>query len=135
MADCRQGKALTPARAAQKGIGQLDEDSRTVALQRVGPRGPAVREVLEDLQPLGDDVVAFRALDMHDEPQPARIVLVGRIVETLAQRGEVLGALSMIHVGLVCPAICLGRRRRREGRRRGRRPNIFILTRLLHRGN
>jgi hypothetical protein len=63
-------------------------------------------------------------------------VLIGRIVETLAQGGEVPGALSMIHVGLVCRAICLaGRRRRRERRRRGRRPKIFILARLLHRGN
>ena len=87
LADRGQGKALTAAGASQEGVGQLDEDARAVALERVRARRPAVREVLEDLQALADDRVAFGALDVRDEPQAASVVLVGRIVESLPQGG------------------------------------------------
>ena len=38
------------ARAAQERVGQLDQDARAVALQRIGAGGAAMRQVLEDLR-------------------------------------------------------------------------------------
>ena len=86
MADGRQRDAELAARAAQKRIGQLDQDARAVALQRVRARGAAMREVLEDGKPVADDGVVLASFDMGDEAQPARVVLVRGIVQTLASR-------------------------------------------------
>ncbi len=50
------------------------------------PGGAAVREVLEDRQRLRDDRVALLPLDVRDEAQAAGVVLIRRIVKTLAYR-------------------------------------------------
>ena len=57
--------------AAIQRVGQLDQDARAVAEQRVGANRAAVVEVLQDLQRLGDDRMAFPALDMGDEAHTA----------------------------------------------------------------
>ena len=84
--DRRQRDAELAARAAQEGVGQLDQDAGAVALQRIGARRAAMRQVLEDRQALPDDGVILAALDVRDEAQPARVVLVGGVVQTLAAR-------------------------------------------------
>ncbi len=84
--DRRQRDAELAARAAQECVGELDQDARAVALQRVGARGPPMRQVFEDPEALGDDRVAFLALDVRDEAQAARVVLVRGVVHALARR-------------------------------------------------
>ena len=78
MARCRQRQALAAARAAQEGVGKLDQDAGAVALQRVGARRAAMGQVLQDRQPLRDDRMGLLALDVGDEAEPARVALVGR---------------------------------------------------------
>jgi hypothetical protein len=50
-----------------------------------------VGEILEDQQPVLDDVVRLASLDVRDETDAAGIVLVGRVVETLAGRQAARG--------------------------------------------
>ena len=71
---------------AQERVRQLDQDAGAVALQGVGARGAPVREVLEDGERVADDRVVLLPLDVRDEAQPARVVLVRRVVEPLAGR-------------------------------------------------
>jgi len=78
--------------AAEQGVGNLDEDARTVAQQRIGADRSAVIEVFEDLQRLGDDRMAFLPTDMGDEAHSAGIVLISRIVQALS-----LGKLHSFH--------------------------------------
>jgi len=51
-------------------------------LQGIGPHCTAVIEILQDLQPLGDDVVALDALQMGDETDAAGVVFELGTVET-----------------------------------------------------
>ena len=46
----RQREALRAARLAQEAVGQLDQDARAVALQRIRARRAAVGQVPEDRQ-------------------------------------------------------------------------------------
>jgi len=64
------------------GVRNLDQDAGAVAHQPVGPDRAAMVEVLQDEQPVLDDAVALRALDVGDEAHPAGIVLAGAIVES-----------------------------------------------------
>ena len=84
--DRRQRDAELAARAAQERVGELDQDARAVALQRVGAGGAPMRQVFEDPEALGDDRVAFLALDVRDEAEAARVVLVRGVVHALARR-------------------------------------------------
>ena len=59
------------------------------------PDGAAVGQIAQDLQPLLDDRVAFLALDVRNEADAAGVVLVGRIVKTLA-----LGQTGIVHGNL-----------------------------------
>jgi hypothetical protein len=64
-------------------LGQLNQDAGAVAGQRIGAHGAAMRQVVQNLDALGDDVVAFAVFDMRNEPDAACIVLMRRIVQTL----------------------------------------------------
>ncbi len=64
-------------------VRNLDQDARAVAHQRIGADGAPVVEVLENLQALLDDLVAFLALDVSDEADAAGVVFVLRVVQTL----------------------------------------------------
>jgi hypothetical protein len=55
-----------------------------VAEEFVSAGSAAMIEVEQDLQTLLDDRVTSGALDMSDESDAARVVLVGRVVETLS---------------------------------------------------
>ena len=84
LAGRRQGHALAGHLGSIEGVGDLDEDAGAVAKELVGAGGAPVIEVEQDLQTLLDDRVASGALDMGNETDAARVVLVGRIVETLS---------------------------------------------------
>ena len=56
-------------------VRDLHEDSRPVARRFVGPRGPAVLQVQENLLGIIDDFVAFRARNIHHGADTAGVVL------------------------------------------------------------
>src|SRR4029078_4741322 len=66
---------------AQEPVGHLNEHARAVAGVRLAAAGAAVQEVEQDLQPLLDDAAVLPALDVDDDADPARIVLLAGIVE------------------------------------------------------
>ncbi|MBK7742911.1 MAG: hypothetical protein IPI40_04150 [Betaproteobacteria bacterium] len=110
--DGGKGETLPPAGAAQERVRQLDQDAGAVALQRVGAGRAAVGEVPEYQQRLIDDRVRLLTLDVGDEAEPASVVLVGRIVQTLTRRR---------HVVLTRGSCCHVEPRRRDGEGRRRR--------------
>jgi hypothetical protein len=83
---CRPAAAHVLARhlLAQELVGNLDQDAGAVAQQRVVAGSAAMFEVLQDLQALLDDGVAFLVLDMGDKADAAGVALVFGVVETLA---------------------------------------------------
>ncbi len=82
----RQRETQLGAFAREKLVWNLDQDASAVAGLRIATASAAVREVDEDLQALGDDVVRLGALDINDEANTAGIVFVSWIVETLLNR-------------------------------------------------
>ena len=61
----------------------LQKYSRAVTSAGITSLRATVREIFEYLEALADDVVRFVALDVDDKPNPARILLVLRVVEPL----------------------------------------------------
>ncbi len=86
LADGGQRQPLAAAHPPQKRIRELNEDAGAVSLERVRTGRAAVSQVLQDLQRLTDDLVALLPLDVGDEPQPAGVVLITRVVEALFAR-------------------------------------------------
>ncbi len=79
-------RRLASARSSLSG--QLNEQARAVAGQRVGSHRAAMGEVQQDADAVGDDGVALAVLDMGNEADAARIMLVARIVEALPHRHQ-----------------------------------------------
>ena len=77
LAGRRQRHALLGHFFAVQRVGDLDQDAGPVAHELVGTDGAAVVDVLEDLERLGDDVMALLAFDMGHEAQAASVMLVG----------------------------------------------------------
>ncbi len=69
--------------AAQEAIGELEQDAGAVAGFRVAAAGAAMFHALEHLDALVHQRVRLRAVDLRDEADAARVVLVRRVVETL----------------------------------------------------
>ena len=68
---------------AKEPVGNLQQDAGAVAGRFVGPGRPAVHEVQQHLLAVLDDGVVAASRDVHDGPDPARIVFPLRIVQTL----------------------------------------------------
>ena len=81
-----QGEAFFGAFAREKSVGDLNKESGAVAGLRIAATGSAVRQIDEDLDALGNDIVRFVAVDVHHEANPAGIAFVGRIVQALRRR-------------------------------------------------
>jgi hypothetical protein len=64
-------------------VRDLNQDSSAVARFRIAAASAAMREVDQDLQALGDDVVRLHALDIDHETDATSVVFVSWIVETL----------------------------------------------------
>ena len=67
----RQGKAQRVAFGGEEFVRELHEYPGAVAHQRIGADRPAMREVLQNLQALGDDIVRAPALQVGDEADAA----------------------------------------------------------------
>jgi hypothetical protein len=68
------------------GIRNLDQDTGTIARQRVGPDRAAVRQVNQYLQSLADSVVTCLTFDMCYESDAACIMFMAWIIKTLLLR-------------------------------------------------
>ena len=93
----RQIDALLLGPAAEQGIGQLQQDARAIAQQRVRTHGAAMVEIGEDFQRARDDRMAFPARDMRHHADAAGIVFVTRIVEPGGGRREHVGRHRVRH--------------------------------------
>ena len=76
----RQFDALLGHFLAEKRVGNLHQDACAVTSKRVGAHRAAVGKVLQDLQPLLDDGVAFLGLDVRNKTDATGIVFVGGVV-------------------------------------------------------
>src|SRR5688572_19895615 len=81
-----QGDSCHAANATQKSVRHLEQDTGTVAGAGVGSDSAPVREVMEDLERLVNDVAGANPVDMGDEANSARVVLVSRVVQSLLFR-------------------------------------------------
>src|SRR5262249_21138153 len=79
-----------------------EQDAGTVALQRISTRRATMRQILEDLQSLANDCMAFPSFDMRDKADAAAVVLISRVVKTLSRRWRIpaIGA-HLVHLALV----------------------------------
>ena len=75
--------------AAQERVGHLNEDAGAVARVDLAAAGAPVRQVLQDLKRLSDNRMGLPALDVHDEADAARVVLVDGIVQAFGRRRAV----------------------------------------------
>ncbi len=87
----RQVHALARHFLAVVLVGNLQQDARAVAHQRIGADSAPVVEVVQDAQALLNDIVALLALDVRHEADAARIVLVARVIQPLGRRHALVG--------------------------------------------
>src|SRR3989449_9914239 len=83
LAGVRQLHADVCARALEELVRHLEQNARPVARAGVAALGAAMKEVVEDLERLADDVVRLDALDIGDEADPATVLFKAGIVKTL----------------------------------------------------
>jgi hypothetical protein len=79
----RQLEAQFAALPNKKLMWDLQENAGAVARLGIAPARPAVRQVEQHLDSFAYDFVAFVAANIGHEPDPAGIVLLRRMVETL----------------------------------------------------
>ena len=72
-----------PTGAPQENVGDLEQDSRAIAGAGVGGDCATVRKILQQLQRLLDDVARADAVDVRDETDATRVVLVSGVVQSL----------------------------------------------------
>jgi hypothetical protein len=82
-------------------VGNLDQDAGAVAEQGVVAGGAAVRRGFPGSQALLDDGVAFLVLDMGDKADAAGVMLVRRVVQTLALGEAPHGVLAVHHARIL----------------------------------
>ncbi|MND25058.1 hypothetical protein D3C80_154850 [compost metagenome] len=85
-ASFRQGHTLARHFLAEKAVGDLHENARTIAHQRISADSTAMRQVFKNEQAVLDDLVGFLTLHMGNKADAAGIVLIARIVKTLLFR-------------------------------------------------
>ncbi len=82
----RQVDAFAFSPVAEQGIGDLQQDARAIAKQRIGANRAAMVEIAENFQRPGYDRMAFVATDMRDHADAAGVVLIAWIVEPAGGR-------------------------------------------------
>ncbi len=99
-------KAIAFGHALQKAVWNLQQDAGTVTRVDFAAAGAAMIQIAQYLDGLLQDAMRFAPLDVHDEADPAGIVLVGRVVKALFRRqaepATVLVAVHDCHRGH-CP--------------------------------
>ena len=91
---------------AEERIGNLDQYAGAVAHQRIGAHGATMVEIDQELEPLADNGMRLRTLDVGDKADATGIVLVTRVVQTLFRRQAHLktpNALSQTEVPVPPP--------------------------------
>jgi hypothetical protein len=79
-----------------------NEDAGTVARERIGTDGAAMRQVLQDLEPVLDNGVARPALEVGDEADTTSVMLASGIEQSLRRRSAerrtnaILGSSSLL---------------------------------------
>ena len=68
---------------AEEPVRDLQQDAGAIPGQRVGADGTPMGEILQDQQPVLDDGVALRALDVGDEAHATGVVFPVRVVQAL----------------------------------------------------
>ena len=74
------------ALAQEELVWNLEENAGSVSGFGVAAAGSAVRQVEQDLDSFGYDVVTFMASNIRDESDAAGVVLLRRMVQTLGGR-------------------------------------------------
>ena len=100
LAGRRQREAQPLAFGAEERVRQLDQNAGAVAGQRIGADRATVTQITQYAQAAGDDVVALAVLDVGEKPDPAGIVFVPWVVQSLLRRT----ASHMAHPTSWCPA-------------------------------
>ena len=85
----RQLESQLAALSDKKLVRDLDQHPGTVASFRIAAAGAPVRQVQENLDPLGNDVVTLLPADAGNEPDSTSVVLVRRIIQALGRRQTV----------------------------------------------
>lgn len=86
MAGRRQLDAEPGALLHEEAMRDLGEDAAAVAKLGIGTDRAAMVEIVQDLQALLDDRMGLAVLHVGDEADAAGVLLIGRIIETLALR-------------------------------------------------
>ena len=84
----RQAGQILAALAAEEVVGDLQQDAGAVATIRIAADRTAVLEVAQHLEGLLHQLMAAHPLEVDDEADPAGIMLVGGVVESLAERAR-----------------------------------------------
>ena len=79
-------------------IRQLHEDARAISRVLIATAGAAMLEVLEDLEPALNGRVALTPAHVGHEPNPARVPLEGRVVESPVRSGGRCDASRFVEV-------------------------------------
>jgi hypothetical protein len=75
----------------------LDQQTRAIPGLGIAPTRSAVNQVLQNLQPLQDDLMRGLAIDVNDKPESARVVFIPWIVKTL-RGGQLVGSIDWVHL-------------------------------------
>jgi hypothetical protein len=78
----------------QEAVGYLDGQTGAIAGVLLGAGGATMLEIDEDGQGVANDAMRGPAGDVHDEAEAARVVLEGRVIQTLGSR-----TASLPHLG------------------------------------
>ena len=78
-----KGYAAQPALSLEKGVGKLEQQPRPVARVGIASAGAAMLEVYQHADGVADDVVGLLAIEIRNDTDAARVVLIGRIVQPL----------------------------------------------------
>ena len=71
---------------AQKAVGDLDQNTRTIAGQRIGANSPPVGQILQNLKPLPDYGMTLLTFDVRNKADTAGIMLIAGIIQALLFR-------------------------------------------------
>src|SRR3989338_10622287 len=82
----RQGDVFFGYFLAQKSIGHLDHDAGAITGFGITAAGPAMGQIFQDLDAGTDNIMGLAALDINNKTDPAAVVLILRIVESLFWR-------------------------------------------------
>ena len=80
MACCWQGHAQFGSFFTHKGVRHLHQQASAVTQFRVVTGRTTVRQVVQQLQALGDDIVALLAFNMGDKAHATAILFVASVV-------------------------------------------------------